>query len=33
VKATIIPQKKGAEAATPSPPVELKPDRAPGTGG
>jgi lipopolysaccharide export system protein LptA len=33
VKATIVPPKKGAEAAKPSPPVELKPDRAPGTGG
>lgn len=33
VKATIVPPKKGAEAARPAPPVELKPDRAPGTGG
>lgn len=32
VKATIVPPKKGTEAAKPSPPVELKPDRAPGTG-
>jgi lipopolysaccharide export system protein LptA len=33
VKATIIPPKKGAQAEKPSPPIELKPDRAPGTGG
>jgi lipopolysaccharide export system protein LptA len=33
VKATIVPPKKGAEAAKAAPPVELKPDRAPGTGG
>jgi lipopolysaccharide export system protein LptA len=33
VKATIVPPKKGAQEATPSPPVELKTDRAPGTGG
>jgi lipopolysaccharide export system protein LptA len=32
VKATIVPPKKGAEAAKPLPPVELKPDTAPGTG-
>ena len=33
VKATIVPPKKAAEPAKPSPPLELKPDRAPGTGG
>jgi lipopolysaccharide export system protein LptA len=33
VKATIVPPKKGAQAEKPSPPVDLKPDRAPGTGG
>ena len=33
VKATIAPPKKGAEAGKAAPPVELKPDRAPGTGG
>lgn len=33
VKATIIPPKKDAEAAKPAPPLELKPDRAPGAGG
>lgn len=34
VKATIVPPKKNAAAEPkPSPPVELKPDRAPGTGG
>lgn len=33
VKATIVPPKKGAEAGKAAPPVELKPDRAPGTGG
>jgi len=33
VKATIVPPKKGAEANKAAPPVELKPDRAPGTGG
>jgi lipopolysaccharide export system protein LptA len=36
VKATIVPQKKGAQAAKdaakPNPPVPLKPDRLPGTG-
>jgi lipopolysaccharide export system protein LptA len=33
VKATIVPQKKGAEAPKAAPGVDLKTDRGPGTGG
>jgi len=33
VKATIVPQKKGAAPPKPDAPVDLKPDKGPGTGG